>query len=43
MAHSVKLINGEDEAFEHSEGINFYWEELEKIGTKYENPELLNV
>lgn len=38
---SVQLIKGEDESFEHSEGINFCWEELEIIGSIHENPELL--
>jgi uncharacterized phage protein (TIGR01671 family) len=38
---SVKLIEGEDESFEHSEGINFYWEELEIIGNIWNNPESL--
>lgn len=40
---SVNLIEGEDESFHHSEGINFYWEELEKIGNTTENPKLMEI
>lgn len=40
---TVSQITGQfdGESFEHSEGINFVWEELEIIGDSIENPELL--
>lgn len=41
---TVSQITGQfdGESFEHSEGINFSWEELEVIGNAHETPRLLN-